>query len=1366
MAGQFDIRTFEGGMDKDTSKVILPKNKYVHAENYRLISDSDSNNFVFENSEGNILDLDLSGRYGDQIRMVGYCFIDKYLIMFMTTNIGEANPNGDTTDKRAHILLSRVERDGINPPDRIYVDSNAKGYLNLSTTYPIKAVGYYEGPDNIKVYWTDGYNEFRYMNVMDPDLYTQTINMFSVNPEFPDLSSLSLGTADSRIILDDVVDGRIKAASVQYTYQFYKSNGSSTRFAPLSAAIPVPFNNTNINTFRGGSLEEETGTGFRLKINVPTSIEFDRIRLVALDFYTYSSVPIVRIFGEYAIANSSPSGKLYFNDIGSTINEVAYEEFLTTGDTIYKAKDLEIKDSILFLANLQEDPFDVEFDARAYRHNSSGVARLYDSDLATYITTSTSGSGVDYAWENVPETHDCINLYNDPDNEGSQTYIYQSNGTTLGAQGRNVNVSFSSSFYDLDTYGTSLPAQVSTPDIPGKAKNAAYNRSFQRMEVYRLGIVFFDRKFNASSVKWVCDLKMPFWGYSSGNYAHVKSDLANTTEARTLGLNVSIQTMPSGAYAWQTVMVPRRTEDRSVLFNALLQTPGSTEEDGATYLHPLTDNTPTSSDTTIGLTTVADIYNATADSRNKTNILISPDINYYKEFEFKSGDFLQAVGHFEYDEAANTMSSISAGSTMTAYHKVYDFDANGVIAGKANITDFAIVNQTADTSAKQSVANIFYNNYATDSNDQVGLHGTVGVAYTSSNLPANGTGISTDKVQLVSYRRDIFSSQYGGIDYYSRQRNEYIGIGEIRYAGGVSNVIKEGDTYIDFFWYLKQSRDLADFGNSIFSTLLFPVESTVCSSLDYTRVERTNSLSSFEGTLMTESQGFYEGEDGSSSYSFDQTFDLYKYNFSYSIGSFGKYYYDELLDQSRQEFFPNRVRYSETKIAGEIEDSFTVFKANNYKDVSGEYGPINNLKSFRNNLFFWQKHAFGILSVNYRSLIQDNSASSLALGTGGVLERYDYVSTTVGNSNDLGIIASHKFLYWLDNTNNEFYKYGSDVSSLSKIGGIQSWLNKTGKVGWLIGTYDHKYNDVIFTFSFAREFSDVWTTDGYYVESFDYPGSGEISILTRYDVLVEGDTGLDNLVPKNNVLYYSIDDTRRWMLDNPVLGDDPDNINNVTDTSVYITVVNDPTQTYTLVYNERGNSFTSFESFKPRWYVKFGGPWVTSEEGQDFYLHSSGKANKGQFYGTYYPSVFTTVFNKEYPTTKVFDIVKWVSESKNADDIDQFKDTFSEVEFWNDYQHTGDRSLYYQHDTAPATRPSAISRRERTWSMQVPRNIVDMDVADNPDIFDTGNWDTSQTFKERIRDKHLFAKFTYTNSSSNNTFSVPFVATKYRKSFR
>ena len=80
---------------------------------------------------------------------------------------------------------------------------------------------------------------------------------------------------------------------------------------------------------------------------------------------------------------------------------------------------------------------------------------------------------------------------------------------------------------------------------------------------------------------------------------------------------------------------------------------------------------------------------------------------------------------------------------------------------------------------------------------------------------------------------------------------------------------------------------------------------------------------------------------------------MYQYNSAYSaqvnISNFvskGLYNEDDLLVQ-------NRITCSELKTNNEIIDSWTKFKFANYLDVDTKYGPITNLKAFKNKLYYF-----------------------------------------------------------------------------------------------------------------------------------------------------------------------------------------------------------------------------------------------------------------------------------------------------------------------------------------------------------------------------------------------------------------------------
>ena len=150
MAGEIATKNFTGGMNKDLDYSFLKDNQYIDAQNYRLVSDSTSNRFILENAAGNSEWLDISDISGidDTYVLVGQTFVRPYLVLFFTTNTDDTTPTAGTSK----IVRCTVDGDLLQEVNVIYDDSAVTGVLGLSGTFPVKALGYYEAADNIKVY--------------------------------------------------------------------------------------------------------------------------------------------------------------------------------------------------------------------------------------------------------------------------------------------------------------------------------------------------------------------------------------------------------------------------------------------------------------------------------------------------------------------------------------------------------------------------------------------------------------------------------------------------------------------------------------------------------------------------------------------------------------------------------------------------------------------------------------------------------------------------------------------------------------------------------------------------------------------------------------------------------------------------------------------------------------------------------------------------------------------------------------------------------------------------------------------------------------------------------------------------------------
>lgn len=193
--------------------------------------------------------------------------------------------------------------------------------------------------------------------------------------------------------------------------------------------------------------------------------------------------------------------------------------------------------------------------------------------------------------------------------------------------------------------------------------------------------------------------------------------------------------------------------------------------------------------------------------------------------------------------------------------------------------------------------------------------------------------------------------------------------------------------------------------------------------------------------------------------------ELYRYNSVYSSYSTHNPYISESDDVKYNANNDCRVYFSEMKSNNENIDSWTTFKASNYIDVDSRYGAITALKDFKNILFFWQENATGRLASKERSVVQDVNNIQLALGTGDILERYDYIDYIHGLHKDqFCLTQSNEALYWFDEHNQAIRATvdGQSVQDLTVSAGVSNYMNKyeqEDKNPKLF--FDQKYNELI-----------------------------------------------------------------------------------------------------------------------------------------------------------------------------------------------------------------------------------------------------------------------------------------------------------------
>lgn len=327
----------------------------------------------------------------------------------------------------------------------------------------------------------------------------------------------------------------------------------------------------------------------------------------------------------------------------------------------------------------------------------------------------------------------------------------------------------------------------------------------------------------------------------------------------------------------------------------------------------------------------------------------------------------------------------------------------------------------------------------------------------------NRRKVSVASTFLVNIKRS--GSVYGGETYSARVNTEYISTGWFvgwNVNGGVTVPVFGGDTFINIFEHMTAYQGLWNADTNAraqrMSTISYiPVESSINTNL---RVPPTYNETQEKYLQL------YAG-NYSSNVTYSQNEDMYQYNTAYSANPTAQIFTADRDEDDDNKTFDSRIYVSQPKTNDEENDSWLMFKPLDYIDVDTTYGSINKLKNFRNRLFYFQDKAFGIVSTNERSLIQDNNPGELVLGTGTLLGRFDYISELYGIDIQAvnTMINSDNALYWYNSLNKEIYSYNGNFTILSKVKNINTLLESISHPVSLNALYDKKYNETVFNIS-------------------------------------------------------------------------------------------------------------------------------------------------------------------------------------------------------------------------------------------------------------------------------------------------------------
>ena len=322
-----DMHVFQG-MRRDNHPIRQESKFLWEAHNIRFTARDDNTLLSMTNERGTkLIDATIQGQY------IGHCVLGEYLVVF-TRYV-----NSDNTKTNHIYRVSKV--DDTWSSTKIY-----DGELNMEPTHPAQTLGIYEGELVQKVYWVDGINQPRSINIVADKLLEKNLStdMKEIYPEGCFDFTQELQLKEEVTVTREEGGGSFSPGTIQYAFSYYNRYGQESNLFYTTELF-----NTSFVT-RGGSPEDVVANTFHIKVdNLET--DFQYLRIYSIHRTSLDATPTVKIVTDIEITGTDNS--VTYIDTGLTGTDIDPTKMLYIGGESIIAGAIAEKDNTLFLGNIE-----------------------------------------------------------------------------------------------------------------------------------------------------------------------------------------------------------------------------------------------------------------------------------------------------------------------------------------------------------------------------------------------------------------------------------------------------------------------------------------------------------------------------------------------------------------------------------------------------------------------------------------------------------------------------------------------------------------------------------------------------------------------------------------------------------------------------------------------------------------------------------------------------------------------------------------------------------------------------------------------------------------------------------------------------
>ena len=311
------------GMQRDLSASAFNSEYAYENKNVRVMPTDESTLLSLINERGN-KKSSIAG-VGDYIKgtPIGQALVNNELVVFTVGDKSLLNVNNISAQEEeiSNIISTESTIDlDLDFEDRIYklwFNTSVltgkrlfRGDLGFNYKHPIETISFYENTDIRKVYWTDGLNQPRVINIAAASDVVSKWDTDSFN--FVRTLSLNEKVAIERNI---VANGSFAPGVIQYAFTYFDKYGQESNIFYTSPLYYISYNN------RGASSEDKVSNSFNIEV---TNVDrrFDYIRIYSIHRTSINATPDVRRVVDLAPPTGRSNYKLSSYEINLPANKM------------------------------------------------------------------------------------------------------------------------------------------------------------------------------------------------------------------------------------------------------------------------------------------------------------------------------------------------------------------------------------------------------------------------------------------------------------------------------------------------------------------------------------------------------------------------------------------------------------------------------------------------------------------------------------------------------------------------------------------------------------------------------------------------------------------------------------------------------------------------------------------------------------------------------------------------------------------------------------------------------------------------------------------------------------------------------------